>query len=536
MDEPSFWVLDGSFAVDTEELLTSNRYLQQALDLVDEAHAAAVAAATNLSCVPAPATSVPSFGPVWDSTQVLVRQLAELRSCIRQLLEWRERAAQIFAGAEAANLTLFRACQQASEAQCGNAAQTWHLLGQYIQFVPWVGPPVNRTVGLAAAGSQAGIIPGSSAQTAGALLAEAQVRGLTDTVARRLTFPWFAFSFAGAGAAEGSPASSSGRLARVAGTGSGMFAARGGKGRGVLVVGADEAAAGSDPDVAGPRVVTRTVAASSWPGTGLPESTLLVGPAAAAFAVGSSGKQREAKVNRAVQTPRHASQTLRQMQSGSAQGLGHIEILRHETPSPAGEAVSWSVLIRGTAEWTVAGPNPQDLQTNLEEVGGLVSDQRVAVLTAMEMAGIAPGQPVELVGHSQGGIVAANLVADPEVLNRFEITSVLTAGSPAALAGPAPESVAKLHLENLDDIVPALEGAANTPQPGTTTVYFEGVTPPAGASAHSLSVYEEAAKALEVEANKAGPGQDWFTTRNEALGLGPKTRTTSSSYWTRRSG
>ncbi len=212
---------------------------------------------------------------------------------------------------------------------------------------------------------------------------------------------------------------------------------------------------------------------------------------------------------------------------------GLVEILEHVSPGSNGEPQrSWSVLIRGTKEWTSGGANPQDMLTNLQEVGGMASDQTYAVQSAMELAGISPSEPVELIGHSQGGIVAANLVADPEFTGRFHVASVLTAGSPIALA---PTSTTRsLHLENLSDPVPALDGKSNSSDKERLTVYFSPDLAPEGSSAHGLETYAHAAEGLETGEGNSEQVDRWLHKRREALRLSPKTKTISTQYRVRR--
>ena len=68
------------------------------------------------------------------------------------------------------------------------------------------------------------------------------------------------------------------------------------------------------------------------------------------------------------------------------------------------------------------------------------SDQLDAIKEAMNAAGIAPGEAVEFAGHSQGGIMAAQLAADPGVRARYNVVSVVTAGSPTATIAPSDSS------------------------------------------------------------------------------------------------
>ncbi len=226
---------------------------------------------------------------------------------------------------------------------------------------------------------------------------------------------------------------------------------------------------------------------------------------------------------------------------------GQFEILQHRTPAGDGSvSTSWSVVIRGTHGWGVGQADPQDLLTNLQGVAGEASDQQRAVLQAMERMGIAPGEPVEIAGHSQGAIVAARLAADPAVAERYDIVSVLAAGGPTA--GSAPVGEARLlALENTRDGVPGLDGAANADPPGSATVSFDGAlvdNPRADVTtigAHDLGVYGEAMSWLEDQAGASDQGgaataevSDWIEARSRSLGLTDDTRTTSYLFDTRR--
>lgn len=221
---------------------------------------------------------------------------------------------------------------------------------------------------------------------------------------------------------------------------------------------------------------------------------------------------------------------------------GGVKILHHETPLPGGETRhSWSVVIRGTQNWGVGGSNPQDMLSNFQEVAGLESDQSRAVLQAMEMAGIHPGDPVEFVGHSQGGIVAARLASDPAVAARYSVVSALTAGAPIAASSPL-AGVGVLALENTRDLVPSLDGASNAE--GVVTVHFDGRGRAEGSpgvpAAHDLKTYTSLMADIESGSVKSAsdlsfaPVRSWEAARTEKLGLNPQTRTSEFRYETRR--
>lgn len=126
----------------------------------------------------------------------------------------------------------------------------------------------------------------------------------------------------------------------------------------------------------------------------------------------------------------------------------------------------WVVNIPGTQDWSLGSPtNPSDGPTNLAAVGGvaprLYAAIAQAVAAAMRSAGVRPGsEPVLLSGHSQGGLVATRLAADPAFRRRFRVTSVLTAGSPVSRVD-VPKDVRVLSLEHRSDLVPRLDQKAD---------------------------------------------------------------------------
>lgn len=296
---------------------------------------------------------------------------------------------------------------------------------------------------------------------------------------------------------------------------------------------------------------------ATW-GLGLAASAAALAPVPQVRPVVSAVDARAAR----TATPRAPSDLIGRIGAlESSPAHGQVEVLRHSTPRADGSTrTSWSVVIRGTQRWTPGGANPQDMLTNLQGVAGQDSDQTRAVRTAMEMAGIGVGEPVEFAGHSQGAIVAAQLAADPEVASRYRVVSVLTAGGPTGGSVPA-GGARMLSLENTRDPVPALDGIANRDLRGSATVYFDGgaVHPPGqtagGAGPHDMAVYREAMAWLEQESDGgAGSGAvgglatgaaagsatrevtDWIRARERALGLGEATSTSSMLFDTRRIG
>lgn len=104
---------------------------------------------------------------------------------------------------------------------------------------------------------------------------------------------------------------------------------------------------------------------------------------------------------------------------------------------------------------------------NLDAVADRETTYSRGIRIAMREAGIEPGEPVLLVGHSQGGIVANHLANHPGGL---AITDAVTLGAPL---GAHPWTGAHvLSLENEADLIPSTEGESNDPSPTHTTVRF----------------------------------------------------------------
>ena len=220
------------------------------------------------------------------------------------------------------------------------------------------------------------------------------------------------------------------------------------------------------------------------------------------------------------------------MRGGDADN-GEIAIEEHVTVGEDGTTTrSWTVDIRGTQSFAIGQSGPQDMTTNLQGVAGMASDQLNAVMEAMDAAGISPEDAVEFAGHSQGGIMAAQLAADPGVRARYNVVSVVTAGSPTATV--APSDVPVLSYENSGDIVPGLDGNA-TRGDNVTTVRFhdyEATAHPEDPvpSSHSAPLYvDEIRSTLDAARSSSDPGLGALAAaeahRTQALGRTPGTQT-----------
>lgn len=184
-----------------------------------------------------------------------------------------------------------------------------------------------------------------------------------------------------------------------------------------------------------------------------------------------------------------------QQQSVLGGDAGQVQIV--QVTHPDGTS-SYIVQIPGTQEWgPQRGTNPVDLTTNVRLMAGDSTLMQQQVAEAMRQAGIRPGDPVMLTGHSQGGITAASLASDPAFRQEFAVQSVVTGGSPIARFD-IPSDVSVLSLEHGQDAVPMLEGRENPDRPSWVTIERDlgtardGVLPDASVgAAHGTDVYAQ---------------------------------------------
>ncbi len=168
-------------------------------------------------------------------------------------------------------------------------------------------------------------------------------------------------------------------------------------------------------------------------------------------------------------------------------GVGRIELVAQRD---AAGRTAWTVVLPGTREAFMA-VNPQDHLSNVQLVADERDDLVLAARQALAMAPTAPGDPVVFVGHSQGGIAAAELAADPAIRTRFDVAGVVTVGSPIGQV-EIPGEVPVISLENVDDVVPGLDGLANPTAPNRVTLQFDGGAHSAVLGPHDLWTYEAA--------------------------------------------
>ncbi|GAA4427343.1 hypothetical protein GCM10023169_27250 [Georgenia halophila] len=244
---------------------------------------------------------------------------------------------------------------------------------------------------------------------------------------------------------------------------------------------------------------------------------------------GLLGRPVPTTIGRPVPTPQDAGDVLARIQetndylSWRGDDVGAVEILR--TTTPDGEH-RWTVLVPGTKSVLAGSSNPMDMETNMLGMAGQTTDMERAIVQAMQQLDIPPDEAVSLVGHSQGGIVATRLAADPDLQNRYRFSSVLTAGSPVGTIDEIPSDVNLMHLEDSQDPLAGLDGEPNEQAPNRTTVTSLGAEPAHLGANHHLPPYVQTTEDLDEIDHPSV--ERWLAINDDAMALGDEGARTES--------
>ncbi|MFC9917187.1 hypothetical protein [Agromyces binzhouensis] len=146
----------------------------------------------------------------------------------------------------------------------------------------------------------------------------------------------------------------------------------------------------------------------------------------------------------------------------SAAGGPQVRIERYDSAGGA----RWIVYSAGTADFAMTpATEPYDMTANLHAIAGasvvhdligLPSEAAASERTlrsAMAEAGVRAGDPVIVVGHSAGGMVAANAAADPDL----GVVAAVSFGGPVAQVATGDTPL--LSVTHREDLVPATAGS-----------------------------------------------------------------------------
>ncbi|MDO5033892.1 MAG: alpha/beta fold hydrolase [Actinomycetaceae bacterium] len=176
-----------------------------------------------------------------------------------------------------------------------------------------------------------------------------------------------------------------------------------------------------------------------------------------------------------------------------------------------GQVRRWLISLPGTDHMDpISTMNPADAETNTREVLGLSSAMQKGVVAAlhhaMESEGVSPRnmvrEPVIIMGHSQGGMVALSLAErHPREVN---VRGVVTLGTPGRRLRVS-RDVAALAVEHDQDVVPSMDGRPRRRTDDRVVVGRHLIRPRTGPLfyAHSSSTYTETVQLMERHARVA---------------------------------
>lgn len=183
---------------------------------------------------------------------------------------------------------------------------------------------------------------------------------------------------------------------------------------------------------------------------------------------------------------------------GSAEGEAQIRLERYsDKAAPGGASGRWILYLGGAIDLGVLpGDESFDMTSNLYATAGLDAGSLRAATTALNQAGVQPGDPVLAVGYSQGGLLAAQLERGGE----FNVQGVLTVGAPIGQLAMKVPTAAIAHTE---DLAPALGGLDTTTSDDRILVRrstFSGREMPMDHAlpAHALTEYRATATMVEA--------------------------------------
>jgi hypothetical protein len=157
------------------------------------------------------------------------------------------------------------------------------------------------------------------------------------------------------------------------------------------------------------------------------------------------------------------------------------------------------VYIGGTVTGSLSGgPEPWDMTSNIAAMVGQASDSERGARAALSAAGVTNADRIVVVGHSQGGLVAQRLAADPQL----RVSDVVLVGSPQTPGGVAP-GVHVVALEHRNDPIPALGGMAPEGRAHVTVASTPPITPGDPLAAHHASVYRDLAGEADASRHPA---------------------------------
>lgn len=202
--------------------------------------------------------------------------------------------------------------------------------------------------------------------------------------------------------------------------------------------------------------------------------------------------------------------------TGIAGALGRMPVtpgaqIAVEKYSFADGSTKYVAYLKGTKSVGWGGKEPWDLKSNVELYTEQDAASYQATLDALQAAGAQPGDEVDVVAHSQSGMVTAHLAME----SGYDVQMQITAGSPVEPTLDDDQTI--IQLRHTDDPVPALAGGGSPEGTGSadsiviSTQGNPGDTPEDWlVDAHHLDTYIETAEEADASSDPRIDAADEF--------------------------
>ncbi|NJI58126.1 hypothetical protein HCX50_01645 [Microbacterium oxydans] len=205
--------------------------------------------------------------------------------------------------------------------------------------------------------------------------------------------------------------------------------------------------------------------------------------------------------------PKGVAGALKRLPSTSAQ----VAVEKYTMPDGATRYVTYVKGTQNSVPWEGGEDDPWDMKSNLELYQGQRSASYQATVDALAAAGAEPGDRVDIVGYSQGGMIAAHLAMESD----YDVALQLTAGSPQESSLDDGQTL--IQLSHSDDVVAKLAAggsATGTGSPDSFTATRE-VDPQDGVfdlslQPHAIEAYIETAQMVDASSDPRAEALDAY--------------------------
>jgi hypothetical protein len=198
--------------------------------------------------------------------------------------------------------------------------------------------------------------------------------------------------------------------------------------------------------------------------------------------------------------------------------------VRVETYTMPGGQRQHLVYVAGT---DLARTTPWDGASNVELATGRRSASYDATLEALRAAGVAPGDVVHAVGHSQGAMITSHLALEGD----YDVRTLVSFGSPVDVE--APPSTLNVVVRHSDDPVAALAAGGHAEPVGVSdSVVVErdaSWAPGSTIDSHHMTAYRDTAELVDASSDPR-----WESLRGLLSELGGAASVTAVEYSAQR--